>query len=295
MIKLKVNSCDGIYDSLDVRLTKACDNRCKFCIEKDGLESLGKSDIDKMIKSTIESGKRDVLVLGGEPLLFPELALDYIKGVRNHVDTIYLTTSLPKSITSGEGLERFKTIVSLLDGINISIHHYLDAVNNSVLDSKNPHNRIAFLEEMLKWDEFADKARICCNLVNGFIDSKISIDMFVSRLSEIGAKHIKLNELQNVDVDTYISFEEVYKIKMKSPFAYGCQTDISDIFKEFNTRITLKRSCFCTKDLSISKASFGDLIKCIQKRIIPKSSGSTLKVLYENGDVYNGWQKSESI
>lgn len=290
MIKLKVNACDGIYDSLDVRFTKACDNRCSFCIEKEGLQSLGNTDVDKLIKSTLESNKKDILILGGEPLLTPELVLKYIKGIRESVDTIYLTTSLPKSVISGDDNFAFKKIIKLLDGINISIHHHLDEINNSVLDSTNPYNRIEFLDKMLKWDEFAKKARICCNLVSGYIDSKESIDSFVSYMSLIGVRHIKLNELQNVDADTYISFEDVYKIKMKSPFAHGCQTDVSDIFKQFNMKITLKRSCFCNKDISISKATLGDLLKCVYKRINTKSSGSNLKVLYENGDIYDSWQ-----
>ena len=108
MINLKVNSCDGIYDSLDVRLTKACDNRCEFCIEREGLESLGNTKVDKLITSTIKSGKKDILILGGEPLLNPKIALEYIQGIREYVETIYLTTSLPKSLTTKEGNKIFR-------------------------------------------------------------------------------------------------------------------------------------------------------------------------------------------
>lgn len=294
MINLKVNSCDGIYDSLDVRLTKACDNRCEFCIEREGLESLGNTKVDKLIASTIKSGKKDILILGGEPLLNPQIALEYIKGIREYVETIYLTTSLPKSLTTKEGNKIFREIIKLLDGINISVHHNLSEINNSVLKSTNPFNRIEFLSEMLKWDEFANKTRICCNLVSGYIDSKENIDSFVKDMSKIGVKHIKLNELQNVDADTYMSFEEVYNLNMKSPFAYGCQTDISHIFKEYSMKVTLKRSCFCNKDLSIAKATFADLLKCMHKRISPNSTKSKLKVLYENGDLYDGWQRKDA-
>ena len=289
MINLKVNSCDGIYDSLDVRLTKACDNRCDFCIEREGIDSLGKSNIEKMIESTISSGKKDILILGGDPLINPKAALDYIEGIRDYVDTIYLTTSLPKVITTGEGLEYFMNIISLLDGINISIHHYDNEINNKVLNSTNPHNRIDFLAQMLKNQEFANKARICCNLVNNYICNQQEIDNFLICMSSIGVKHVKLNELQNVDVNTYISFEDVYNVKMKSPFAYGCQTDISHLFPTLNLKVTLKRSCFCTKDISIAKASLGDLTKCFVKRIKPSTSCSNLKVLYENGQLENGW------
>lgn len=294
MINLKVNSCDGIYDSLDVRLTKACDNRCEFCIEREGLESLGNTKVDKLITSTIKSGKKDILILGGEPLLNPKIALEYIQGIREYVETIYLTTSLPKSLTTKEGNKIFREIIKLLDGINISVHHNLSEVNNNVLKSTNPFNRMEFLSEMLKWNEFANKARICCNLVSGYIDSKENIDSFIKDMSKMGVKHVKLNELQNVDANTYISFEKVYNVNMKSPFAYGCQTDISHIFEDYGIKVTLKRSCFCNKDLSIAKATFADLLKCIHKRISPNSTKSKLKVLYENGDLYDGWQRKDA-
>ena len=294
MINLKVNSCDGIYDSLDVRLTKACDNRCEFCIEREGLESLGNTKVDKLITSTIKSGKKDILILGGEPLLNPKIALEYIQGIREYVETIYLTTSLPKSLTTKEGNKIFREIIKLLDGINISVHHNLSEVNNNVLKSTNPFNRMEFLSEMLKWNEFANKTRICCNLVSGYIDSKENIDSFIKDMSKMGVKHVKLNELQNVDANTYISFEKVYNVNMKSPFAYGCQTDISHIFEDYSIKVTLKRSCFCNKDLSIAKATFADLLKCMHKRISPNSTKSKLKVLYENGDLYNGWQRKDA-
>jgi 2-iminoacetate synthase ThiH len=45
------NSCDGYYTSMDVRFTKACDNSCQFCIEKQGLDNLGKPNVKKMIDS----------------------------------------------------------------------------------------------------------------------------------------------------------------------------------------------------------------------------------------------------
>lgn len=291
MIKFKINSCDGIYDSLDVRFTKACDNSCEFCIERTGLDSLGKTNVEKMIESTIKSRKRDILILGGEPLLLPELVLEYIKGIRSYVDTIYLTTSLPKTITTAKGNHIFLEIVNLLDGINISVHHYKDSINNMVLNSSNPYNRIEFLEEMLKNDNFAKKARLCCNLVNGFISTKEEINNFVNKMHSIGAKHIKLNELQNVDANTYVSFEETFGVKLKSPFAYGCQTDESYLFDN-KIKITLKRSCFCNKDTSIAKAGLADLIKCIQKKVVPNVSCNNLQVLYENGDIHDGWQQS---
>lgn len=65
-MKLYCNSCDGIYhEFLDVRFGRQCDNNCSFCIEKAGVDDKG-IDVDKLIKSTLESGKKGVLILGGE-------------------------------------------------------------------------------------------------------------------------------------------------------------------------------------------------------------------------------------
>lgn len=106
-------------------------------------------------------------------------------------------------------------------------------------------------------------------------------------MSEIGCKHIKINELQNVSADLYVSFEKMMKVKMKNPFAYGCQTDISNMFKEYGMKITLKRSCFRVVDRSIAKATWPDLFKCIAQRLKP--CNQSMSVLYENGMLENGW------
>lgn len=82
MFKKKINSCDGIYnDSLDVRFTKMCDNNCAFCIERGGIDSFGKTNVKKLIKETIISGKKNILILGGEPLLNIEDTLEYVVGI----------------------------------------------------------------------------------------------------------------------------------------------------------------------------------------------------------------------
>lgn len=291
MINFKVNSCDGIYsNSLDVRFTKTCDNNCSFCIEKKGINSLGYTNVNKMIQATLDSGKKDILILGGEPLLLAKEVLEYIKGIRNYVDKIYITTSLPINIKTYDIIE-FEQIIKLVDGINVSVHHYADSVNNSVLKSMRPYNRIKFLKFMLgKNPEFKEKLRLCCNLAAPYMDTEFDIDKYVHQMYHIGVRHIKFNELQNVDADTYVSFEKIYDVKMKSPFAYGCQTDISYLFSELkDLKVTLKRSCFCVKDPKISKACFADLIKCIAKRFNKNLNSTDFKVLYENGDLKDSW------
>ena len=94
-MKFKINACDGIYSNcLDVRFTKSCDNNCSFCIEKNGIDNLGETNVNQMIVNTIKSNKKTVLILGGEPFLNLNKLLQYIKGIRSYVQNIYITTSL---------------------------------------------------------------------------------------------------------------------------------------------------------------------------------------------------------
>lgn len=84
------NSCDGIYSSLDVRFTKKCDNNCGFCIEKNGIGSLKNASVETLVRSTIDSGIKDVLILGGEPFLDIKKLHDYVMGIRPFVYSIYI-------------------------------------------------------------------------------------------------------------------------------------------------------------------------------------------------------------
>jgi len=272
------NACDGIYDSMDVRFTKNCDNRCPFCIEKQGLPSFGMPDIKKMIDNTITRGIKDVLILGGEPFLYPEQLLEYMKGIRSYADKIYLTTSLPWSIESDS--DSALRVIKLLDGLNVSLQSTDWQENNKLMNSSSCHNRIKILESLIYI--FGDKIRVSINLVKGGIDNKGKIEKVLSDLEHIGCKYIKINELQNQS-DLYVSFEKIMGVKYSSPYATGCSTFIK--LKGITMKILLKRSCFLTENSL--KASLLDLLKSIFKVFYTKKN--KFSVLYENGNLEKGW------
>lgn len=281
------NSCDGFYkDSLDVRFTKACDNACPFCIEKCGIDSLGKTNVDEMVNKTLESGKKEILILGGEPLLFPNEVAKYITKIRPHVEKIFITTSVPKTLHPNNAIIAY--IMDSIDGLNVSLQHYDSDLNNSLLVASNKHNRLEVLRLLnVRW---ASKIRVSVNLVSGYVDSKEELENFFSKMSDLGCEHIKINELQHVSAQEHVSFENICDIKMKSAYAFGCQTDITDkkYFNNHSIKTTLKRSCFIVQDSSIAQASFFDVLKALYKRIIKVKSNCT--VLYENGTLSNGWK-----
>lgn len=273
------NSCDGKYNSMDVRFTKSCDNDCPFCIEKTGLDSLGKTDVKALIESTIASNIKDILILGGEPFLLPEKLLEYVKGIRSHVDTIYITTSLPKTLIDQKSI--CHEIIDLVDGLNVSIQHYSSMRNNDVLRASSRHNRILLLKELNTM--FARKIRTSINLTKSGISDKGALLATLIMLEEVGCKHIKINELQNSD--EYISYEDIMGVKMKSPYSHGCQTEIDHFDTEM--KITLKRSCFITE--KSRNATLLDIAKIAAKKF--STHRNDFKVLYENGRTEVCWLK----
>lgn len=277
-----LNSCDGKYkDSLDVRFTKVCDNNCEFCIEKEGIDGT-KTNVDKLIESTIESKKTDILILGGEPcLLIPDL-YKYITGIRNHVSNIYITTSLPVTIRYNWNM--FIDILDKIDGLNVSLQHYNWEINNEILHAVSRFNRIELLEKICKAG-YANKIRVSINLVKGAIDSKHELEKFLDSMENIGVQHVKINELQN-SPNLYVSFEAMYdNIELNPPYSCGCQTEIQ--LPNHNLRITLKRACF--KIESSILPTEDELEKYEEFYNKPLNLGYT--VVYEDGTLSYGWKQ----
>lgn len=285
--KLK-NSCDGIYsNSLDVRFTKSCDNNCPFCIERHGIEEKG-TNVEELISKTIDTGKEEILILGGEPFLKINDLYQYVRGIRPYVKHIYITTSLPETIK--DNFEIFRDIMKYIDGLNVSLQHYDDEMNNKMLHSCHPYERINFLEFICKNLSESQKIRVCVNLIKGGIDNESSLACFLNKMTDIGITHVKINELQHEE-ELFVSFERIFEkyltenhIHMRSPYAYGCQKKI--VLDNFNLKITVKRACFCVnRNL---QATFPDFVKALKKKL--NHQHCQQMVLYEDGTLSNGWQ-----
>lgn len=239
LFRTRCNSCEGLYpDSMDVRFSKSCDNRCLFCIERDGIHS-AKFNIDRMIISTLASGKKEILILGGEPFLFVDRLWRYVKGIRPSVDKIYITTALPETLDISN--TKVVDIINTVDGINCSVHYHNDVVNNQILNTITSHSRLNILKTLLM--HYPEKIRVMGNLCKGGLDNQKSIRDYVVYMTDIGAKEIKLNELQE-SPNLYVSFEKVMRCKLPSPYAQGCQRYV---FID-GYRCLLKRSCFMVEE-----------------------------------------------
>lgn len=283
-MKLKINCCDGIYNSLDVHFTSACDNRCAHCVD---LRYLGtciqKPDVSAIVQTIVDnsSGVDDVLFLGGEPCLYLGSLLECVKMLRKKTRLkLYVTTSVPQICRDEKVL--FFELIELLDGINLSVQHYREDVADQIRRTTSRYDRQEFYASIPN----KEKIRINLNVVKPYLYERDDLAACLQHYYNMGFNSIKLSEIQH-GKDVYVSFADVFGFKMKSAYSHGCQTylDMGEILPDFKTPLLLKRSCFlCEETL---KASLADGIKAVAKIFTPAKN--KYGVVYEDGTLQKGW------
>lgn len=279
------NCCDGIYNSFDVHFTSACDNKCRHCIDLkyEGLNII-KPDINTISNTIInnQKGYDDVLFLGGEPCLYLQELIDCIKRVKEYTNLkVYVTTSVPKICSDRSDL--FNELLYLVDGINLSVQHYKEDIADIIRCVKSKYDRQRFYNSL----PLKEKIRINLNIVKPYLYTKEDITNCLLHYDKMGFNEIKLSEIQH-GKKYFISFENIFNIKLGSPFYNGCQTylNMQRLISGFKTPVLLKRSCFlCEETLS---ASIMDGFKTIY-RLFNKPC-NRYGVVYENGYLSNGWR-----
>lgn len=283
-MKIKCNCCDGIYNSLDIHFTSACDNKCSHCIDM-RFHGKGKikPDINAIVKAIIENkeGVDDVLFLGGEPCLFLEELIECIKILKKETNLkTYVTTSVPKICFDKRDL--FITLIDLVDGINLSVQHHDEKIADQIRNTNSKYDRQSFYKNL----PMKEKIRINLNIVKPYLYTKKDISNCLYHYDKMGFNSIKLSEIQHGE-DVFVSFEKVFNVKMKSAYSEGCQKYIStkEILPGINTPLLLKRSCFiCEKSIN---ASLIDGTKVISKFFL--TNKNKYGVIYEDGTLEKGW------
>lgn len=288
------NFCDGVYssndgtfrkaDGLSVRLTAHCDNDCSFCIAHDDMKNIRPVDVPAMVSAVRESGAKSLQILGGEPLLFLEDCLEFVKGVEDQIDYMFFTTSLPYTIVSQ--WEKFRELMERTQSLSVSIQSTDWEENNRILKAKKKFNRIELLEKIV--GEFGDRVTVILNLVKGGIDTPDKLWNTLDDLNDIGVTRVRINELQKAG-SYYVNFEELSGEKLKSPYAHGCKTFLEDFYPGMN--VLVKRSCFLVED-SLA-ATEEDYAKLLDKEENPeKYAWQASNVLYEDGTLEDYWLTS---
>jgi MoaA/NifB/PqqE/SkfB family radical SAM enzyme len=260
------NACSGKYsDWLEVNLLPECNAKCPWCIEKKGWHPTNEATYHTIVNAAIASGKKNVILLGGEPTLY--LALKLV--VRKLVDAginVYLTTN--GSMLSKSYVEN---ILTGIKGINISIHHW-DLKQNEKLTGINLN--MPLLKRVVEaLHSIGAKVRLNCNCMKGYISGVVAIHNYIDFAKELGVDSVRFAELKDDD-ENFVNLAKLlkgYYGLTDDPFANGCS---------INTTITGMPVNF-------------RLMCGLQTNMRPKpvNPEQTLHpVLYYDGNMYEGWQ-----
>lgn len=284
-MKLCCNCCDGLYNSFDVHFTSLCDNRCAHCIDtRYAGKGIAKPNPDAILQTLLDNreGFDDVLFLGGEPCLFLDELVHVVSELkRQTLLKVFVTTSAPK--TCYDNPSAFCLLMTLLDGINLSVQSHDEADADAIRRTKSSYDRQAFYSQL----PYKSKVRINLNLVTPFLSTKESISACLRHYDAMDFDSIKLSEIQH-GKDKYVSFEKLFGLTLGSPFSSGCQTylDMQTILPGFKTPVLLKRSCFmCEETLT---ASVADAAKAVIQTFVPPKNNYA--VVYEDGSLEKGWR-----
>ena len=286
MIKYNVNTCDQIFNELQIHFTKSCPNKCPFCVDalNKGLEKRPKEpDVGVIYKRILcyKDNIESVCISGGEPMLFMLHLLELIMLLKQNTNLkVYIISSIPDICFKQRNI--FKKVLELCDGLAISPQHYKEDIADEMRGHKSTFDRQAFYAEM----PYKEKISINLNMVKPYLCEKDDILACIKHYNEMGFKDIKLVELFNME-NMYVNFEETFDVKLKSPFAHGCKTefDITPWIPTYEGKFTLKRTCFLVNKLL--HANLSDMFKAATRKLFENKY--FFGVVYEDGSIHPYW------
>ena len=286
MIKYNVNTCDQIFNELQIHFTKSCPNKCPFCVDalNKGLEKRPKEpDVSAIYKRILcyKDNIESVCISGGEPMLFMLHLLELVMLLKQNTNLkVYIISSIPDICFKQRNI--FKKVLELCDGLAISPQHYKEDIADEMRGHKSTFDRQAFYAEM----PYKEKISINLNMVKPYLSEKDDILACIKHYNEMGFKDIKLVELFNME-EMYVNFEETFGVKLKSPFAHGCKTefDITPWIPSYEGKFTLKRTCFLVNKLL--HANLSDMFKATTRKLFENKY--FFGVIYEDGSIHPYW------
>jgi hypothetical protein len=172
----------------------------------------------------------------------------------------------------------------MLDNLSFSAQHYKEEVADKIRCVKSKYNH----QELYKILPHKEKMCVNINLNKPYLYLKDDVCKCIKHYNDLGFTTIRVAELFDTE-EHYVSFEEVFGIKMKSPFAHGCKTnnfDITPWIPSFKGNLIVKRVCFLV--CKQRHCSFSDLVKVCTRHWFKKPFA--FGVVYEDGNVYPYWK-----
>ena len=264
MIPNKNNFCGGNFrDWLEVNLTEKCNGRCSWCIEKNGFHPEEHASWWALAGGITRSGKKDIILLGGEPTLFENLSC-LIGLLVDRKLNVWITTN--GSLLDGDFI-RFS--LSGIKGINISIHDHDLAGNAEItgIGLKDPEASVKALHGI------GASVRFNCNCMKGHIDSLMQTGRYIEWAKRNGADSVRFAELKQ-DEGNFVDLAKLFGGRFglnDDPFTLGCNHDA----EIDGMKVNFRQMCGLQTPLRV-------------KPVNPEQFRKT--VLYYDGIFYDGWQ-----
>lgn len=261
------NFCGGAFpDWLEVCLTAKCNARCGWCIERKGWHPRRAASWRKICAAALAACPRgNIILLGGEPTLHPDLA-KIIGCLRSNLARPWITTN--GSLLTVDWVERN---LQGIWGVNISIHHYNLDRNSLITGLKINENELHAAVYMLLHMEV--RVRLNCNCIQGQIDSVEGIRRYISWAKGLGVHSVRFAELKGAE-GQFVDLARLLNYKYglnDNPFKEGCNSDaVVD-----GLPVNFRQMCG------------------LQTRLRPcplNPRGAEKRVLYYDGKLYRGWQ-----
>lgn len=258
------NFCGGNFrDWLEVNLIDKCNAKCTWCIERNGYHPKYHAPWHVIAQKAIDTGKKNIILLGGEPLLYKDLSKLIVMLANNNRD-VWITTngSLldPHDVSFLRGIK----------GVNISIHSNNLNENKKitgVMINKGIGSVINGLHEINA------SVRFNCNCIKGYIDTVGKIEKYILWAKSYCVDKIRFAEIK-MDDELFVDIAKVLNYKYglnDNPFVLGCNSDavIHGVPVNFRQMCGLQTSM----------------------RVLPNEPIQYPKeVLYYDGKIYAGWQ-----
>ena len=214
------NFCGGNFqDWLEVNLTKNCQAKCAWCIDRNAYHPPTSAHWETIVKMALITGKQNIILLGGEPTLHPDLekicSALHVNGRR-----VWITTN--GALLTPEFV---RNKLQHVYGVNISVHHYIMSENAKITHLKL--NGTVLKESIAQMHRFGINVRMNCNLIKGFVDSYSGVIDYVRWAMEIGADRVRFAELK-IDEENFVDarncFPDHFNLP-EDPYKDGCNKD----------------------------------------------------------------------
>lgn len=266
MIPNKRNFCGGAFDDWrEVNLTPDCNGSCRWCIERDGFHPTDRAPVEKLIELLLVDDARNIILLGGEPMLYRDLRL-LVQGLRD-AKFLYITTN-----GTHVDADTIRGVLAGITGLNISIHHFDLRRNFSITGISIDQEELEGAVVECRRNKI--EVRLNCNIIKGEIDSQRKCRQYLRWAKECGIDRVRFAELK-ADRSHFVSLTRIWRGQFglnENPYIDGCnQNAIID-----GVSVNFRQMC-------------GLQTECRPCPANPKTVNEK-RVLYYDGIYYTGWQ-----